>query len=77
MGKWWRAGVLEEGGLTPPETGVVPGGVIAPLLAHIFLHHVLDAWGEQAGRPRLQGRGLLLRFADDCAPRRREGVHMT
>jgi RNA-directed DNA polymerase len=77
IGKWLRAGVMEQGALTPPETGVVPGGVIAPVLANVFLHHVLDAWFEGEVRPRMQGRCFLLRFADDCAPRRREGVHMT
>src|SRR4029077_2519340 len=66
MGKWLRAGVREEGILTHPETGVVQGGVISPILANICLHHVLDEWCEQEVRPRLKGRGLLIRFADDC-----------
>jgi retron-type reverse transcriptase len=46
IGKWLRAGVMEEGVWSHPETGVVQGGVIAPVLAHIFLHHVLDEWFE-------------------------------
>src|SRR5919109_619101 len=65
IGKWLRAGVMEEGVLTHPETGVVQGGVISPILANIFLHHVLDEWFEQEVRPRLKGRGFLIRFADD------------
>jgi RNA-directed DNA polymerase len=32
IGKWLRAGVMEEGVLTHPETGVVQGGVISPVL---------------------------------------------
>jgi RNA-directed DNA polymerase len=44
MGKWLRAGVREDGGLHHPETGVVQGGVMSPVLAHVFLHHVVDAW---------------------------------
>ena len=36
------------------------------MLAHICLHPVLDAWGEQEGQPRLQGRGCRMRCADDC-----------
>jgi group II intron reverse transcriptase/maturase len=64
IGKWLRAGVLEEGGVSHPETGVVPGSVIAPVLANIFLHHVLDEWFEQEVQPRLQGRSFLIRFAD-------------
>jgi retron-type reverse transcriptase len=42
IGKWLRAGVMEHGVLTHPETGVVQGGVISPVLANIFLHHGLD-----------------------------------
>jgi RNA-directed DNA polymerase len=65
IGKWLRAGVMEEGALTHPETGVVQGGVISPVLANIFLHYVLDAWFESEVRPRMQGRCFLIRFADD------------
>jgi RNA-directed DNA polymerase len=65
IGKWLRAGVMEEGVLTHPETGVGQGGVISPILANIFLHHVLDEWFEQEVRPRMQGRCFLIRFADD------------
>ena len=65
IGKWLRAGVVEQGTLTHPETGVVQGGVIAPVLANVFLHHVLDAWFEREVRPRMKGRGFLIRFADD------------
>ena len=66
IGKWRRAGVIENGRLTHPETGVVQGGVISPVLANIFLHHVLDEWFEREVRPRLKGRSFLTRFADDC-----------
>ncbi len=77
IGKWLRAGVMEDGELYHPETGVVQGGVISPVLANIFLHHVLDEWFEREVRPRLKGRGFLIRFADDGAPRRREGGFMS
>ena len=65
IGKWLRAGVMERGELTHPETGVVQGGVISPVLANIFLHHVLDEWFEREVQPRLKGRSFLTRFADD------------
>jgi RNA-directed DNA polymerase len=65
IGKWLRAGVMEAGVLTHPETGVVQGAVISPLLANIFLHHVLDDWCVQAVQPRMQGRCFLRRFGDD------------
>ena len=56
---------MEEGELTHPETGVPQGGVISPVLANIFLHHVLDEWFEREVRPRMKGRCFLIRFADD------------
>jgi hypothetical protein len=65
IGKWRRAGVMEDGALAPPETGVVQGGVIAPVLANVFLHHVLDAWFAREVQPRMKGRCFLMRFADD------------
>jgi RNA-directed DNA polymerase len=65
IGKWLHAGVMEEGVLTHPETGVVQGGVISPVLANLFLHYVLDEWFEREVRPRMKGRCFLIRFADD------------
>ena len=65
IGKWLRAGVMDAGVLTHPETGVVQGGVISPIRANIFLHDVLDEWCEREVRPRMKGRGFLIRFADD------------
>jgi hypothetical protein len=42
------------------------GGVASPLLANIFLHEVLDVWFEQDIKPRLKGRAVLIRYADDA-----------
>jgi RNA-directed DNA polymerase len=72
IGKWLNAGVLEAGVLTTPETGTPQGGVISPLLANIVLHYALDEWFEKDVRPRLKGEAFLIRYADDCAPRRCE-----
>ena len=65
IGKWLKAGVLEEGMYTCPETGTPQGGVISPLLANIYLHEVLDCWFEDVVRPRLGGHAFLVRYADD------------
>ncbi|MBS3779649.1 MAG: group II intron reverse transcriptase/maturase, partial [Desulfovermiculus sp.] len=63
--KWLKAGVLEEGMFYRPEDGTPQGGVISPLLANIYLHEVLDKWFEYEVKPRLRGRGFLVRYADD------------
>lgn len=64
--KWLKAGVMEDGCVTHPETGTPQGGVISPLLANIYLHEVLDRWFEQTVKPRMKGPALLIRFADDA-----------
>ena len=64
--KWLKAGVLDEGSLRRADAGTPQGGVISPLLSNIYLHHVLDDWFETVARPRLAGRSLLVRYADDA-----------
>ena len=63
--KWLHAGVMEAGELHFPEAGTPQGGVISPLLANVYLHEVLDVWFQREIQPRLQGRSLLVRYADD------------
>jgi group II intron reverse transcriptase/maturase len=63
--KWLKAGVLEEGNIKRSVQGTPQGGVISPLLANVYLHHVLDAWFEDEIKPRLSGRSFLIRYADD------------
>lgn len=65
IGKWLKAGVLDKGCLTHPETGSPQGGVISPMLANIYLHDGLDVWFENEVKPRLRGRAFLVRYADD------------
>lgn len=65
IGKWLKAGVMEEGRLRHPETGTPQGGVISPLLANIYLHEVVDRWFAEEVQPRLRGRAVLVRYADD------------
>jgi RNA-directed DNA polymerase len=44
IGKWLKAGVLEEGRLLTVERGTPLGAVISPLLASISMHYVYDLW---------------------------------
>ena len=63
----------EDGSVSYPEAGAPQGGVASPLLSNVFLHYVLDLWFERDVKPRLRQRAFLVRYADDCAPRRRDG----
>ena len=63
--KWLKAGVLEHGLLQRTTEGTPQGGVVSPLLANIYLHHVLDEWFERDVRVRLRGNSILVRYADD------------
>ena len=59
------AGVLEGGLVSPTEEGTPQGGPLSPLLSNLMLD-VLDKELEKRGH-------RFVRYADDCAPRRREG----
>jgi group II intron reverse transcriptase/maturase len=65
IGKWLNAGVMEGLQLSHPDAGTPQGGVISPLLANIYLHEVLDEWFVRDVQPRLEGRSVLVRYADD------------
>lgn len=64
--KWLKAGVLEDGKVRHPDLGTPQGGVISPILANIYLHHVLDVWFEDVVKPRMKGPAFLVRYADDA-----------
>src|SRR3990172_332499 len=66
IGKWINVGVMDEGRLLVSETGTGQGQIISPLLANIYLHHVLDAWFEEEVKPRLKGQAVEIRYADDA-----------
>ncbi len=66
LGKWMKAGVMEEGRISYPGSGTPQGGVISPILANAYLHEVLDTWFDETVKPRLTGRAFLVRYADDA-----------
>ena len=57
--QWLTAGVMEDGATRETVMGTPQGGVISPLLANIYLHELDRAWKDQ-------GRGELVRYADDA-----------
>lgn len=65
VGKWLRAGVLDNGVLVKSDEGAPQGGPISPILANIYLHYALDLWFEKCVVPRCRGEAYLIRFVDD------------
>lgn len=65
LGKWLKAGILDNGQLHYNQEGAPQGGVLSPLLSNIYLHEVVDVWFEDTVKPRLKGRAFMVRFADD------------
>jgi RNA-directed DNA polymerase len=49
----------------PPKITFCVRGVVSPILANIYLHEVLDEWFTRQVVPRLVGRAILVRYADD------------
>jgi RNA-directed DNA polymerase len=64
-GKWLKAGGMAYGGIARPEAGTPQGGPIAPGLAKVSLHYVLDVWFEQRAKRAMQGEASRTRFVDD------------
>ena len=80
--RWLKAPVVEEGEdgkkrYQGNNKGTPQGGVISPLLANVYLHVLDRVWKEQKVQERYGAR--LIRYADDCAPRRRgkEAIKVT
>jgi RNA-directed DNA polymerase len=63
--KWIHVGIVDDGRLLETETGTGQGQTISPLLANIYLHHVLDLWFEREVKPRLRGEAYVVRYVDD------------
>jgi group II intron reverse transcriptase/maturase len=64
--QWLAAGVMDHGQWTATVAGTPQGGVMSPLLSNIYLHALDRVWEDRCAH-----LGTLVRYADDCAPRRR------
>ena len=65
IGKWLAAGVIEEGQWSDTGRGSPQGASVSPLLANVYLHHVLDLWADWWRKRHARGNVIIVRFADD------------
>ncbi len=49
------------------EIGSPQGSILSPVIANIYLHHVLDLWFVQWNNRQYGGSGSMVRYADDAA----------
>jgi len=64
--QWLQTGVMDDGTIRETLAGTPQGGVISPLLANIYLGYLDRMWER-----RCSHLGVLVRYADECAPRGR------
>ena len=75
--KWLNAGVMEEGQWSETKTGTPQGSVASPILANIYLHYVFDLWVNVWREKYARGEVVVIRYADDRAPRAQKAERLS
>jgi len=65
IGRFLKAGVMEEGKYYQVDRGTPQGGILSPILSNIYLHYCLDLWFEKVVKKQMRGFCQLIRYADD------------
>lgn len=65
INKFLKAGIMENGDYKEITEGSVQGGNISPILANIYMHHVLVLWFKAYFEKRGKGKSFLVVYADD------------
>ncbi len=63
--KYLKAGVMEAGTYQTNEVGSAQGNIISPILANIYMHHVLVLWYKTYFEKSGSGNSFLVVYADD------------
>ncbi|MEL6882093.1 MAG: group II intron reverse transcriptase/maturase [Cyanobacteria bacterium J06607_10] len=61
-----KAGIQTPGGVLYDELGSPQGSISSPVIANIFLDHVLDKWFTEVVSDHCQGYCAIIRYADDA-----------
>ena len=65
INKYLKAGIMEEDKYIESEQGSIQGGIISPILANMYMHHVLVLWYKYYYESRGIGESFLVVYADD------------
>jgi len=57
--------VQPDGTVTANERGSPQGSIVSPVLANIYLHHVIDEWFARISQTHFSGRTWEIRYADE------------
>ena len=60
-----KSGVLSDGRISLSQSGSPQGSICSPVLANVYAHYCIDTWFETEVKPKLQGTGYIVRYADD------------
>lgn len=60
-----RAPIMVNGKAELNRVGISQGSCLSPILANIYLHHVIDTWFEETKINHFEGKADMVRFADD------------
>ena len=67
----WTAGTLLTSAARQPVVAIAGGQhlvgapLVSPLLANVFVHHVVDLWAHHWSRRHARGDVVIVRYADD------------
>lgn len=59
------APVMKHRQVSENREGCPQGAILSPVLANIYLHHVIDEWFGEINRTHIRGRAEMVRYADD------------
>lgn len=59
------APVMDHKQVSRNREGCPQGSILSPVLANIYLHHVIDEWFTVVSRSHIRGRAEMVRYADD------------
>lgn len=60
-----KAPTLQDGEIIENDAGSPQGSILSPVIANIYLHHVIDEWFSAISKSHLKGDAVEIRYADD------------